>query len=284
MDKKLALSDAISYVMNFELYYEQYEQILELYQLALLAQEADQASLYYKMLHSHFPGDEIDESIISEDKKESFLKKISFPYNFLFPWDEDYGFEKLIESAVDVGNISAINAKALALANHCPSIGWSFSAQDPDDKEERENVQRFLEFATSYEDKLFPEIKLLIKTATAKNRKSIKELNFSVNDHKASEPMPQYANEQEWKAYRDMVRFERSYKARIESLNNVNQSPFHKYCTAMLLTEKRSVIEFSSPSDYKIQKKEMDKNTGETLLQIAESEGVLNARCGTYKN
>ena len=26
----------------------------------------------------------------------------------------------------------------------------------------------------------------------------------------------------------------------------------------------------------------IDKNTGETLLQIAESEGVLNSRCGTY--
>lgn len=284
MDKQLALSDAISYVMNFELYYEQYEQILELYQLALLAQDADQASLYYKMLHSHFPGDEIDESIISEDKKGSLLKKISFPYNFLTPWDdlEDCAFQELIESAVDVGNISAINAKALALANHCPSIGWSFAAKDPDDKEERENVQRFLEFATSYEDKLFPEIKLLIKTATAKNRKSIKELNFAVNDYKTSDPMPQYANEKEWKAYRDMVRFERSYKARIESLNNVNQSPFHKYCTAMLLSETRSVIEFSSHSDYKIQKKVMDKNTSNTLLQIAESEGVLNARCGTY--
>ena len=73
MDKQLALSDAISYVMNFELYYEQYEQILELYQLALLAQEVEQAAHYYKILHSHFPGDEIDESIISEDEKKTMV-------------------------------------------------------------------------------------------------------------------------------------------------------------------------------------------------------------------
>lgn len=278
MEKQLSLTDAINFVLKFDDYNEQCEEYDLLYQLAIIARDSKAAAAFFKAKQSLIPGKEIAK--LDESIKKELLKKLVFPHSFKYAWGElSAAMQDVVEQAIELGNVSAINTKALALANQCPCTGWSSLEGDPSNAEDVDSLKCFVSFASKYIRNLRKDILWLLNHATAEKRRSVKEMDFSISDLKKSAQAPSHATSEEWQAYRDMIRLERSYSKRLEALEHVDYSPLNKHICAQLLHHKRSIVTFTGNNQYRIEKDRcMDHETGKILYAIAAAEGCHNSR------
>ncbi len=281
MSKQLSLASAINYILYFKDYNEKFWHYTILYQLAILTKNHKAAAKYYKTVMALVPGEPTP--AVSAAELESFLKKIVFPTQFPDQWDEFPGqVQYIIDYAVNLGNISAINAKAVALANHCPCTGFACGQADPTSQEEIDQLNRFIRFANEHVSSLYKEVGWLLKYSTAKSRIKASEMNFSAENLLTAKQKNVYATDREWTEYCDMVRMERSYARRVNALENIHQSALHKYIAGQLLYQQQSIIKFFSDNGTSegysiVQVANMDKETAKTLFDIAAAEGCHNA-------
>ena len=282
MSKHLSLATAINYILNFDDYRGQYDDYELLYQLALLTQNHKAAAKYYKALHALVPGEPAP--LDTKGDLNSFLVQLVFPTQFIDRWDDcSPWMRSLIDKAIELGNKSAVNAKAVALGNHCPCTGQGPGTNNPDSEEDMNNLKRFIDFASKHASDLSEEVTWMAKYATGKNRDEAPEMDFFVTNLLKDTLENPYATDKEWTEYCDMVRFERSYANRAKALENVHKSALHKYIAAHVLYSKRSVVTFSSQdggsNGYSIEKDvRIDKETGLRLFDMAAAEGCHNAR------